>query len=130
MSLVWLNASLENLSDSVCSDLSVCVTEINRHITACSGKNMFIAVNSETYAHCFSRPMRLHSRDLITALLTMVIFSLSLFLLCVLVYLLFPACFGRLVNKALWESAYMRSISHHQGNRAAPSLKMTFPGTI
>ncbi len=49
-----------------------------------SGKNMFRAIRTCTL--CFSHPICLHSRDLITALLMMLMFSLSQFL-CVDVFM-------------------------------------------
>lgn len=129
--LVWLNGSSENISVSVWHDVSVsvCVTEINtRH--AHSGKNMFRAVC--TCARHYSHPTCLHSYELITAVLMMVIFSLSLSS-CVFVCFCVSA-----IPSMLWEAGkqspvgdgLLRSISYHQGNRAFPSVKLTFPGTI
>lgn len=94
-----------------------------------SGKNMFKAVR--TCTRRFSHPTCLHSRELITALLMMVIFSLSQFL-CVHVFLCI--CYSQYVWEAGKQSpvgdGLLRSISYHQGNRASPSVKLTFPGTI
>lgn len=95
-----------------------------------SGKNMFRAVC--TCARHYSHPTCLHSYELITAVLMMVIFSLSLSS-CLFVCFCVSA-----IPSMLWEAGkqspvgvgVLHSISHHQGNRAAPSVKLTFPGTI
>lgn len=95
-----------------------------------SEKNMFRAIR--TCTNHFSHSTCLHSRDLFTALLVMVIFSLSLSS-CVFMC----ACVS-VIPSRLWEAGkqrpvgdcLLRSISYHQGNRAAPSMKLTFQGTI
>lgn len=92
-------------------------------------------IRLETYAHVLaaSHPTCLHSRDLITALLMMDIFFPLSLSSCV-----FMCSCVSAIPSMLWEAGkqspvgvgLLRSILHHQGNRAAPSMKLTFPGTI